>query len=46
VTVVAIRRHNTVVPNPSAEEKLATGDVCLVRGAPDRIPDAAAVFGD
>jgi len=46
VTVVAIRRQDAVIPNPSAEERLATGDICVVLGTPESVSEAAAVFGD
>ncbi|MBI5572130.1 MAG: cation:proton antiporter [Desulfomonile tiedjei] len=46
MTVVAIRRQDGLILNPSADERLATGDVCMALITPDRITDAAAVFGD
>jgi monovalent cation:H+ antiporter-2, CPA2 family len=46
VTVVAIRRQDALIPNPSAGERLATGDICVVLSTPDTVPAAAALFGD
>lgn len=46
VTLLAIRRQDVVIPNPSADERLVPGDVCVLLGTSGGIPDAAAVFGD
>jgi len=46
VTVLAVRRFDAMLPNPSADETLLTGDVCVVLAAPEGLPGIAAVFGD
>ncbi|MCX8053663.1 MAG: potassium channel protein, partial [Armatimonadetes bacterium] len=41
VTVVAIKRASgTIVPNPSADEVIAEGDVLIVLGVPEQLPNA------
>jgi len=44
VTMLAILRLSDVIANPSAEERLLTGDVCVLLGTPNSVSDVAQLF--
>ena len=44
VSVLAIRRGETILSNPGAETQLLRNDVVVVLGTPDRIAEAIGLF--
>jgi len=46
VTVLAIRRQSSIIPNPDGEERLMAGDICIVLGIPEMVADVSRLFGD
>lgn len=46
VTVLAIRRDSAILANFSGDQTLAADDVAMLMGRPDKISEAAGLFGD
>lgn len=44
VTLLAIRRDEDVIPNPSGKSALLTGDIIILFGTPEKLSQAAKLF--